>query len=432
MSRVPFPQIFSRRASGALIGVAVLLTAACGGSDSSADTAASTTSAVTGSGVEAVVAAAQAFADSLDDDQSEQAMLEMTAENAQAWSNLPCGQTCRGGVAFSDLDDDQLTLAKTLLQTAIGTGDDGYTRVENIWAADDELASLQASGEGGGPGSSSDGAMPSGGTMPSGDAGTPTDMPTDMAMPSGDAGMPSGGAMPSGDASGGPGGDASGGGGLGGYGSDLYDLALLGDPSTDGDWMLHFGGHHLAVNFTYSAGEVVGASPYFLGVEPTSWTADDGTEYAPLEDMHDAVTALATSLDTAQKKTAKLDSTFSDVLLGPGEDGNFPDTKEGIKVSELDDDQQQLVLEAMQQWVSIADDDVAADMMATYEDELDDTYVGWSGGVNMDEHANYLRIDGPSVWIEFVCQNGVVLSDQIHYHTVWRDHTRDYGGEFSS
>lgn len=428
MSRVPFPQIFSRRASGALIGVAVLLTAACGGSDSSADTAASTTSAVTGSGVEAVVAAAQAFADSLDDDQSEQAMLEMTAENAQAWSNLPCGQTCRGGVAFSDLDDDQLTLAKTLLQTAIGTGDDGYTRVENIWAADDELASLQASGEGGGPGSSSDGAMPSGGTMPSGDAG----MPTDMAMPSGDAGMPSGGAMPSGDASGGPGGDASGGGGLGGYGSDLYDLALLGDPSTDGDWMLHFGGHHLAVNFTYSAGEVVGASPYFLGVEPTSWTADDGTEYAPLEDMHDAVTALATSLDTAQKKTAKLDSTFSDVLLGPGEDGNFPDTKEGIKVSELDDDQQQLVLEAMQQWVSIADDDVAADMMATYEDELDDTYVGWSGGVNMDEHANYLRIDGPSVWIEFVCQNGVVLSDQIHYHTVWRDHTRDYGGEFSS
>jgi hypothetical protein len=42
-----------------------------------------------------------------------------------------------------------------------------------------------------------------------------------------------------------------------------------------------------------------------------------------------------------------------------------------------------------------------------------------------------VRIDGPGVWIEFVCQNGIVYQGQIHYHTVYRDHTRDYGGEFT-
>ncbi len=148
--------------------------------------------------------------------------------------------------------------------------------------------------------------------------------------------------------------------------------------------------------------------------------------------MQQAVAALGTSLTAAQKKTAKLGQSFSDVLLGPGEDGNFPATKQGIPVSELSDEQKQLVLTAMKQWVGVADDDTAEAMTKTYEDELDETYVGWSGGVEMTAHANYLRIDGPSVWIEFVCQNGVVISDQIHYHTVWRDHTRDYGGEFSS
>ena len=42
-----------------------------------------------------------------------------------------------------------------------------------------------------------------------------------------------------------------------------------------------------------------------------------------------------------------------------------------------------------------------------------------------------MRIDVPSVWIEFVCQNGAVFNNAIHYRIIYRDHTRDYGGELS-
>ena len=35
------------------------------------------------------------------------------------------------------------------------------------------------------------------------------------------------------------------------------------------------------------------------------------------------------------------------------------------------------------------------------------------------------------MWIEFVCQNGVVFNNAIHYRIIYRDHTRDYGGELS-
>ncbi|MCK8616692.1 DUF3500 domain-containing protein [Gordonia sp. C13] len=397
-----------------MAAVAVALIAfstACAGGDGESPSAASDSSSATisGSGVQAVVEAANAFSNSLTDEQKSLALLDLTQQDAVAWSNLPCGQSCRGGVPLEDLDDDQAALAETLLKTAIGTDKAGYTRVEALRTADDYLAELQSSGQGGGPGSA-----------PSGASGAPSGGPPSGQMPSGGP-MPSGGQMPSG----------GGGGGLGGYGAGLYDLALLGDPSANGTWMLHFGGHHLAINFTYKNGQVSGASPYFVGVEPTSFTGDDGTQYAPMEDMADAVKAVTAGLSTEQLGQAKLKDSFTDVLLGPGEDGQFPETKQGVQVSTLNDAQKQAVLAAMRTWVGVADDSTAQSMMSTYESELDSTYISYSGGTDLTEQGDYFRIDGPSVWIEFVCQNGVVVQNQVHYHTIWRDHTRDYGGEFS-
>jgi hypothetical protein len=142
------------------------------------------------------------------------------------------------------------------------------------------------------------------------------------------------------------------------------------------------------------------------------------------------------SFTTAQLTTAKTATTFSDVLLGPNQDGNFPATKIGIQVSALSSASQLLVLEAMKPWVKDADDETAACLLAIYQNELACTYVtyskntsGVSGNASSFFTANtdYVRIDGPSVWIEFVCQTGVVYPAEIHYHSIWRDHLRDYG-----
>jgi hypothetical protein len=77
------------------------------------------------------------------------------------------------------------------------------------------------------------------------------------------------------------------------------------------------------------------------------------------------------------------------------------------------------------------DDATAKKLMKTYAHELNETYVGYSGGTALDTQGDYVRIDGPGVWIEFVCQNGLVFQGKVHYHTVYRDHTRDYGSEFT-
>jgi hypothetical protein len=349
-------------------------------------------------GVTGLVNAANAFLATLDDDQKAEVLLDFSEDNATAWSNLPCGASCRVGIQLGSLTDDQLAAAKAVLKAATGTGTGtGFDQISDVMAADDVLAAAGSSG---------------GGTPPSTDpSAVPSDVPS--STPSGTP------------PSGGPGGGAG-----GGYGSGIYFLAFLGSPSASGTWQLHFGGHHLAVNLTYKKGKVAGTTPFFLGVEPTSFTDDNGDTVEALAKQKNAISALATSLTASQLTTATLSESFSDVLLGPDKDGQFPTTKEGITVKSLSAKQKKLVVDAIRPWVSVADDATSAKLMAEYTAQLDKTYVGVSGGTGLDTQGDYLRIDGPGVWIEFVCQNGVVFSG-IHYHTVYRDHTRDYGGEFS-
>lgn len=375
-------------------------------------------------GVAAVVSAANAFLNTLDSDQQAETVLDFSQANATAWSNLPCGSSCRVGIQTGSLSDEQLAALKNVLKVALGTGKDtGYEHVLQTLLADDQLAAAESSGSGPAAPSGSASSDASASASAADDASASADPSASAsADPSATATDAPTGAPPSG---------GTGGGAGGGYGSDIYFLAFLGTPSATGTWQLHFGGHHLAVNITYKDGKVSGASPFFTGVEPTSWTADDGTTYEPLAKFRDGMLALTGSLSTEQLAEAKLSESFSDVLLGPGEDGQFPTTKEGIRAGSLSPKQKRLVLEAIHPWVAGVDDATAKQLMKTYEKELNQTYVSYSGGTGLDTQGDYVRIDGPSVWIEFVCQNGFVYQDKVHYHTVYRDHTRDYGSEFS-
>jgi hypothetical protein len=328
----------------------------------------SRTTAAGKTGVAAVAKASTAFLNTLSSTQRSQVLLGLTAANATAWSNLPCGSTCRVGIQFSTLSSTQLAAAKKVLSTALGTKTGtGYDQVKKIMLADGVLGEAQGTG--------------------------------------------------------GPDG--------GGYSVGNYYLAFLGTPSKTGTWELHFGGHHLAVNISYAKGTVTGGSPFFVGVEPTSWTASNGTKYAPMATMRSSMRAITSALSTKQLAKAKLAQSYTDVLLGPDQDGKFPATKSGVRVGSLSKKKQALILKAIKQWVSVNDNNAAKKLLKIYKKELAKTYVSYSGTTALTTQGDYVRIDGPSVWIEFVVQNGIVYQNQVHYHTVWRDHTRDYGGEFS-
>ncbi|WP_207500332.1 DUF3500 domain-containing protein [Klenkia soli] len=211
------------------------------------------------------------------------------------------------------------------------------------------------------------------------------------------------------------------------YGRGNYFIAFLGEPSDSGTWELQFGGHHLAVANTYVDGVLGGATPSFRGIEPLTTVTEDGVTVQPEQQEQAAFQALLASLSSDQLATAQLSQTFGDILLGPGNDWAFPTTSEGVAGSELTDDQKALLLAAIDTYVDDVDDADAATILAGYESELDDTYVSFSGNSSVSEVGDYVRIDGPSVWIEFSLQNGIVLQG-AHPHAVWRDKKTDYAG----
>jgi hypothetical protein len=215
-------------------------------------------------------------------------------------------------------------------------------------------------------------------------------------------------------------------GGGSGYSEGKYIIAFLGTPSLTGKWMLQFGGHHYAQNITFNAGKVIGTTPSHQGIEPLSFTTTAGT-FTPMLTEQAAMLAMLSSLTTAQLTSAKLSASFGDVALGPNKDSQFPATKLGLKCSTLTAAQKALVMAAMKPWTQDVDDASGTAIQALYERELDETYIGYSGNPTLAANADYVRIDGPSVWIELVCQSGVVVRGQIHYHAIYRDHTRDYG-----
>jgi len=199
-------------------------------------------------------------------------------------------------------------------------------------------------------------------------------------------------------------------------------IAFLGKPSKTTPWLLQLGGHHLAFNIYYK-GAGGAATPYFVGVQPNRWKDEAGKTHAPLAPMRDAVHDLVNSLTPEQSKRAKLAARFRDVYVGPGRDGKFPATSEGVPVSELTAASKDLVKQVIAAWTG---DTPQADLYRElYSAELDRVKVSYSGSPAIDDSGDYVRIDGPRVWIEFCCQGN------DHYHTIWRDRVTDYGAEFS-
>jgi hypothetical protein len=213
------------------------------------------------------------------------------------------------------------------------------------------------------------------------------------------------------------------------YGIGQYYIAFLGTPSATGAWQIQTGGHHLAVSVTYKNGVMTGATPSFRAVEPFAAFSNNNTNVQPILQEQKAFSAMLTSLSATELTSAKLSSSFSDILLGPGKDGQFPTTKVGVKVGTLTTAQKTLVLEAIKTYVNDIADAEAAKILATYTSELDETYISYTGSTGMTTKGDYVRIDGPNVWIEYSSQGGIVLSGQ-HPHSVWRDRKGDYGGNF--
>jgi hypothetical protein len=215
-----------------------------------------------------------------------------------------------------------------------------------------------------------------------------------------------------------------------GYSSYNTKFAFLGTPGPTGTWELYYGGHHMAFANTYIDGELAGATPSFRGVEPFAYFEMNGRVNVPLTQERDAFATLLSALSDDQRAAATLEGTYRDILAGPQANDAIPDTYEGLPVSELDESQKTLLLAAIQTYVGDIPETEAAAYMEKYTSQLPDTYLGYSGTPQMSAEDDYVRVHGPSLWIEFSLQSNK-STEKVgnHPHSVWRDLVDDYGGQ---
>ncbi len=212
------------------------------------------------------------------------------------------------------------------------------------------------------------------------------------------------------------------------FGGDHYVIVFLGNPSTKELWELMFGGHHFAFANTYNQGKITGTTPSFRGVEPMTPVAVDAHNYIPLEQERQSFSEVVNSLTDGEKSAAKLVSPMNDILLGPGDDGKFPETKNGVRVGLLTSEQKQKVVTAFTLYINDLAPDIAEPIMSKYMAELNDTYVCYWGSGTMKNPNDYIRLDGPTLWIEYSAQPSRDFPGTTHAHSIWRDRKTDYGG----
>jgi len=215
-----------------------------------------------------------------------------------------------------------------------------------------------------------------------------------------------------------------------------YYIAFFGDPSDTEAWSVQFGGHHLGINADLDGAEnAVTFAPTHLGVQPAVYVNENGEEVQPFDAIYTDAFAFFDSLTADQQETL----TSGDVTMcAPGDTCDFA-TGSGLTGADLTDEQKDLLLALMANWVGMADEETTAAALAEIEATLDETVIAWSGETAYDMTTGNgidFSISGPNVYIAFQAQqgsagadvDGVITSGWGHVHTIYRNPSDDYAG----
>ena len=162
-----------------------------------------------------------------------------------------------------------------------------------------------------------------------------------------------------------------------GFASGNFQIAFVGTPAATGTWELYFGGHHLAFGSTYTDGVLVGATPSFRGVEPFTTFRENGRENAPMAQEQAAFAAMFAGLSDAEHTKARLAQTYTDIIVGPQRDDNFPTTKAGLRAGDLSQDKRELVMRAIETYVRDINPPDADAVLARYRTGLAETHIAY-------------------------------------------------------
>lgn len=203
---------------------------------------------------------------------------------------------------------------------------------------------------------------------------------------------------------------------------EKYYTAFYGNPAKDSLWSWSFQGHHISLNFTVLNGET-SIAPRFFGANPAIVKEGSRKGERTLAKEDDLGLELINSCSQEQKQKAVfLHNAFNDIVTTNSADVG-PLKTVGIKLNELNDSQQTILLHLIDEYLATMPDDLAAKRMEKLKkEETAEIRFGWAGATKPGE-GHYYRIQGKTFLIEF----DNTQNNANHIHSVWRDFDGDFG-----
>lgn len=201
---------------------------------------------------------------------------------------------------------------------------------------------------------------------------------------------------------------------------ELYFFSIFGTPGKE-PWAWRVEGHHLSLNHTIAAGEIV-MTPGFFGTNPGEVKQGPRAGTRLLEAEEELGRALVKSLDETQRKQAViLETAPKEILNVPGRNDSKP---EGIPWTGLTEPQREILAKLVREYLFRHRADVAAEEFAKVMAKSGTLHFAWAGGLERGQ-PHYYRVQGGT----FVLEYDNVQNGANHVHSVWRDFDRDFGAD---
>ncbi len=205
---------------------------------------------------------------------------------------------------------------------------------------------------------------------------------------------------------------------------EKYHFSIFGKPSPKGTWGYRVEGHHVSQNYTVVDGEVI-AAPSFFGSNPAEVRIGPRKGLYILAAEEEYGFAVLHSLnEELQSKAIVSSKAYPEILTSQNRKAALDGQPSGLSASQMKSNQYDSVRALVEVYARNLPDDLVRRRLEQMDRAGRDVHFVWAGGTQPGE-PHYYRVQTPT----FVIELDNTQDGANHIHSVWRDFTRDFGGD---
>jgi len=204
---------------------------------------------------------------------------------------------------------------------------------------------------------------------------------------------------------------------------ERYFVSIFGEPGGQGAWGWRVEGHHLSLNFTLRDGQLVSASPAFMGSNPAIVRDGPHAGLEVLAEEQRLGRELLGMFDgEARARVVFAEEAPRDIVTSNARRVDIG-APIGLAVRDMTPQQAEALMALIRVYLDRMRPEIAqAELEKIMREDTGAIRFSWAGSAEAGA-PHYYRIHGPTFLIEY----DNTQSGANHVHSVWRDLTNDFG-----